>query len=171
MKKSLAALLALTLFAVGARSMAAAKKQTNRQVIDHFFQVVDSKAFDKLADVDAPDLVFTTPMGAFNGPEGHKQLLTVFATAFPNFKHTDYQCVESGDEIACQGRLVGDHTGPMMTPDGKSIPATKKHVDFAWGGFAKVKNGKVAKLNVYFDVMGMMQQLGLVPAPPKTASR
>jgi hypothetical protein len=34
-----------------------------------------------------------------------------------------------------------------------------------------VKGGKVAQLNVYFDVMNLMQQLGLVPPAPKTASK
>jgi hypothetical protein len=34
-----------------------------------------------------------------------------------------------------------------------------------------VKAGKLAEMNAAFDMMSLMQQLGLIPAPPKTASR
>jgi predicted ester cyclase len=169
MKKSM-----VTIFAIGTLAMggaALAKKQTNQQVIDHFFQVVDAKQFDRLGEVDAPDMVMNMPMGAVKGPEGHAQLIKGFAMAFPNFKHNTGRCIEAGDVISCEGEFTGDHTGPMMTPDGKTIPATQKHVEFPYAGVARIKNGKVAEINVYFDVMGFMQQLGVVPSPPKTASR
>lgn len=166
MKKSLATVLAVAVSALGLNALAA-KKLTNRQAIDRFFEVIDGKHFDRLGEVDAPDIVVTTPMGMVNGPEGHKQLLKGFATAIPNFKHSENKCVEAGDEIACQGKFGGDHTGPLMTPDGKTLPPTGKHVQFPYGGFAKIKDGKVSRLTVYFDVMGMMQQL----APARTASK
>jgi predicted ester cyclase len=169
MKKSMVTIFAIGTLAVGGAALA--KKQTNQQVITHFFEVVDAKQTDRLVEVDAPDLAMTTPMGALKGPEGHAQLMKGFGTAFPNFKHITGRCVESGDLISCEGKFVGDHTGPMMTPDGKTIPATGKHVEFPYAGVARIKSGKVAELNVYFDVMSFMQQLGLVPSAPKTASR
>ena len=35
----------------------------------------------------------------------------------------------------------------------------------------RVKAGKLAEMNAAFDTMALMQQLGLIPAPPNTASR
>jgi len=150
---------------------ATAKKQTNRQVIDRFFEIVDSKQVDRLGEVDAPDLAMVTPVAALKGPQGHAQMVKGFATAFPNFKHETSRCLESGDLISCEGKFSGDHTGPMTMPDGKVIPPTQKHIEFSWAGIAQIKSGKVAELHVYFDLMTMMQQLGLVPQPTKTASR
>jgi predicted ester cyclase len=105
------------------------------------------------------------------GPEGHVQMAKGFAMAFPNFKHVLTRCIESGDTIACEGKFVGDHTGPMGMPDGQSIPPTNKHVEFEWGGLAVIKNGKVASCNVYFDNMALMQQLGVVPPPPAAQAK
>jgi predicted ester cyclase len=170
MKNSLATVIGVAALAIGAQGLAA-KKQTNRQILDHWLEVVDGKKLDRLAEVDAADLMMTTPMGAMKGPEGHKQLLTGFAAAFPNYKHTFKRCVEAGDLISCEGSFVGDHTGPLMTPDGKSIPATQKHLDLPFVGFARIKAGKVAELNVAFDMVSFMTQLGLMPPAPKTASR
>ena len=144
---------------------AKAKKETNRQVLDRWFQVVDSKQIEKIPELETSDFEMRMPMGIIRGPEGHMQMAKGFATAFPNFKHVVERCIESGDLITCEGRFVGDHTGPLMTPDGQTIPATNKHVDFAFLGMAEVKGGKVANVHVYFDNMGFMQQLGLMPAP------
>jgi predicted ester cyclase len=153
---------------VSGAGAAHAKKETNRQVIDRWFAAIDSKQVDKLPDVEAADIEMKVPgMPPLKGTQAHAQMTKGFATAFPNFKHTVTRCIESGDTIACEGKFGGDHTGPMMMPNGQSIPPTGKHVEFEWEGMAVIKNGKVASCDVFFDNMGFMQQLGLVPPPHK----
>jgi len=155
----------VTLAGLAAASAVHAKKESNRQIINRWFERIDSKQLDKLGDVEAVDIEMKVPTGPVKGTQGHQQLMKTFATAFPNYKHTVTQCVESGDTIACEGRFAGDNTGPMMTPTGQTMPATNKHVDFEWAGIAKVKDGKVSACHVYFDMMGFMQQLGPPRAP------
>jgi predicted ester cyclase len=155
----------LMLSILAAAPATAARKEPLRQVMDRFFEAVDSKKPERLATVDAADIEMTTPMGTFRGLDGHKQLTMGFGTAFPNFRHNVSRCLEHGDTIACEGTMTGDHTGPMMMPNGQTVPPTHKHIDFTWGGIATVKDGKVTSVHVYFDTMVMMQQLGLVPAP------
>jgi len=155
----------VTLAGLAAASAVHAKKESNRQIINRWFERIDSKQLDKLGDVEAVDIEMKVPTGPVRGTQGHQQLMKTFATAFPNYKHTVTQCVESGDTIACEGRFAGDNTGPMMTPTGQTMPATNKHVDFEWAGIAKVKDGKVSACHVYFDMMGFMQQLSPPRAP------
>jgi predicted ester cyclase len=166
MKNALAAL-ALTVLAA---APATAKKPSPKEFMERYFAAVDSKKPERLAEVDAADIEMVTPMGTFKGVEGHQQMSAGFAAAFPNFKHTVVRCIEQGESVACEGSFAGDHTGPMMMPNGQSIPPTHKHIEFTWGGLATVKNGKVASVHVYFDTMAMMMQLGLVP-PPTVAKK
>jgi predicted ester cyclase len=166
MKTALTAL-ALTLLAA---APATAKKPSAKEFMERYFTAVDSKKPERIAEVDAADIEMVTPMGTFKGVQGHQQLTAGFAAAFPNFKHTVTRCIEQGENVACEGNFGGDHTGPMMLPNGQTIPATNKHVEFTWGGLATVKNGKVASVHVYFDTMAMMQQLGLIP-PPTVAKK
>jgi predicted ester cyclase len=136
-------------------------KKTNRQVADAWQKVVDSKQFDNLVQVDATNFKMTNPFGAIEGVEGHKQFLTAFATAFPNYRHVITNSVEQGEWIAVEGRFIGDHTGPMMMGEG-SVPATNKHVEFTYAGFLKIdQEGKVAEFNVYLDTKSFLNQLGL----------
>jgi predicted ester cyclase len=157
------ALIALALLI--AAPATAAKKLPPLEFIQHYFEAVDSKKPERLAEVESPDVVMVTPGGTFKGIEGHTQMMTMFGTAFPNFKHTPSHCIQQGDEISCEGHFSGDHTGPLHSPTGQVVPATGHHVEFPWLGLVTVKNGKVTSVHVYFDSMVMMQQLGLVPAP------
>jgi predicted ester cyclase len=143
--------------------VSSAKSEGNREVIDRWFAIVDSRQTEKLASVETADFVMKMPMGTIKGVEGHTGLVKMFGTAFPNMKHTVTRCVESGETISCEGTFAGDNTGPMAMPNGKSLPASGKHVDFGWAGIATVKGGKVASVNVYFDTMALMQQIGAVP--------
>lgn len=146
---------------------AAPKKESLRQFMERYFVAIDSKDVSRFDEFEVPELEMSTPMGQTKTSAAHKQLTAGFAAAFPNFKHTLSRCLESGDSISCEGRFAGDHTGPMQMPTGQVVPPTGKHVDFAWGGFATVKGGKVVSLHVYFDPNVMMQQLGLMPSPGK----
>jgi len=137
-------------------------KLTNRQFIDRYFEIVDSKNVERFAEIDSPDLLMKVPMGTVRGIEGHQGLTRGFAAAFPNFKHTVTSFLESDDRIACEGTFVGDHTGSMMLPNGQSIPASNKRVEFEWSGHMRVQNGKVAELHVYFDSASLMAQIGAI---------
>jgi predicted ester cyclase len=142
-----------------------AKGETNRQVVEKMLQFADAKTPEKFAEIESADFELKTPMGMLKGPQGHTQMMQQFATAMPNFKHTIKECVESGEAISCEGKFVGDHTGPMMMPDGKTMAASGKHVEFDWVGVAHVKSGKLTSLHVYFNPMDMMMQIGAMPAP------
>jgi ketosteroid isomerase-like protein len=162
----------LTGLLVAGMGMAQAKKESNRQVIERWFETIDSKQVDKLAGVETADLEMKMPGGmVVKGSAGHAQMTKMFAAGFPNFKHTVSRCVESGETIACEGKWGGDHTGPFAMPNGQTVAATNKHVEFEWAGLATIKNGKVATVNVYFDNLGFLQQLGVIPPPPAHASR
>ena len=61
----------------------------------------------------------------------------------------------------CDEFLVcGTHTGPMQTPDGV-IPATGKSVEIRSCRIVEIEGDKVKSIRQYYDMMTMMQQLGL----------
>ena len=50
----------------------------------------------------------------------------------------------------------------MMGPDGKMIPPTNKKFKVDFCTVAHWKNGKIVEENLFYDVVGMMTQLGLM---------
>jgi predicted ester cyclase len=56
--------------------------------------------------------------------------------------------------------MTGTHRGEFM-----GIPATNKSVKVSYIDLWRVENGKFVENWVQLDMLGLMQQLGVVPAP------
>ena len=88
-----------------------------------------------------------------------------FLAAFPDLKFTLKTAVESGNTIAFEGTGKGTHKGPMAGPTGE-IPPTNQPMEVRFAAFVSVnEQGQIAEERRYFDMAGMMQQLGVIPAP------
>lgn len=100
------------------------------------------------------------PPGTPPGPEGEKQLLGAFAQGFPGFTITLQDLVEQGDKIAARWRFRGTHDGSFQ-----GIPATGRQVDVEGINIFQLEGDKLKENWPAFDMMGLMQQIGVIPAP------
>ena len=122
------------------------------------------EAFNKgnLAVADenmATDYVCHAPGGQeFKGPEGFKQLVTVYCTAFPDIHMTVEDMVAEGDKVAHRLKMRGTHKGELMgiAPTGKQVTATSINI-------SRFAGGKEVEAWTSMDLLGIMQQLGVVP--------
>jgi steroid delta-isomerase-like uncharacterized protein len=92
--------------------------------------------------------------------EGFKQFGGVFRIAFPDGKMTIEDLIVETDKVVSRVTYRGTHTGDMMgiAPTGKPVTVSAIIID-------QFAEGKIVESWRIFDQMGMMQQLGLVPAP------
>ena len=110
----------------------------------------------------APDFVEheELPPGIPAGSEGVKQLSTMFRSAFPDFKATIDDMIAEGDKVVIRQTWSGTHKGEFM-----GIPPTGKRVSFGVIDIVRIAGGKFVEHWGQMDNMGLMQQLGLIPAP------
>ena len=108
----------------------------------------------------APDYVGHDPaQPEMHGPEGIKGFITGYLAGFPDGRITiDGQFAE-GDMVATRWTGRGTHQGELM-----GIPPTGKQVTVSGITVSRVKNGKVVEEWSNWDTLGMLQQLGVVPA-------
>jgi steroid delta-isomerase-like uncharacterized protein len=108
--------------------------------------------------------VVDVPSGmVLHGPQGYGQFLMGWATAFPD-AHADVANISAGDDHAVvEFRGHGTHTGPLVSPSGEIAP-TGKQFDLRFCQLFRVRNSKVVSIVTYYDMMGYLQQLGLIPA-------
>ena len=66
-----------------------------------------------------------------------------------------------GDWTCSIGVFSGTHKGPMMVPGGKSIPPTNRKFRVDFCTVAHWKNGQIDEENLFYDLGGLMKQLGL----------
>ena len=94
------------------------------------------------------------------GPEGFKMVIGMFRAAFPDLHVTLEDVLGEGDKVATRGYFTGTHQGEF-----NGIPATGKQVKVSYIDLWRLENGKAVENWVQMDMMGLMQQLGVIPAP------
>ena len=97
-----------------------------------------------------------------NGTEAWIENSEGWRSAFPDATGTIVNRFAAGDKVIEELVWSGTHTGNMMTPDGSVIPPTGKSQQTPAVMISTFKDGKMVAVNHYFDMMGMMAQLGLL---------
>ncbi len=86
-------------------------------------------------------------------------------SAFPDF-HVEVHDVHFIDDVAVEeGTYSGTHNGVLHTPAG-DVPPTGRAVTGEYIQVLHFRDGTHTSFNLSFDRLEMLEQLGLVPAPP-----
>ena len=130
-----------------------------RQMVEEVFNRGNISLADKFL---APDFVEheQLPPGVPSGREGVKQLTAMFRSVFPDFKATIDDMIAEGDKVVIRQTWTGTQKGEFM-----GIPPTGKRVSFGVIDIIRITDGKFVEHWGQMDSMGMMQQLGAIPAP------
>ena len=138
--------------------------ETNKTVSRRFFEEVFAKGkLNVLDEIIAKDHVNSGPgslPGLPTGPEGVKQLVTVYHNAFPDVRFTIDEQIAEGDKVVTRWTAGGTHQGELV-----GIPATGKSSTVTGITVDRFANGKITETWGIFDQFGMMQQLGVIPTP------
>jgi len=98
--------------------------------------------------------------GAAPDREGYKQFFAMTRTAFPDFHSTLEDMIAEGDKVVERFTVRGTHKGEFM-----GIAPTGKQVEVEGIAIHRLAGGKIVEDWFSMDMLGMMQQLGVVPAP------
>jgi steroid delta-isomerase-like uncharacterized protein len=86
-----------------------------------------------------------------------------FLTAFPDLHFDTMHSVAQGDSVVLHWTGTGTHTGPLTTPTGNMIPPTGKKATVPGSTTFEIKNGKITRSWIYWDMVTLLGQLGLMP--------
>ena len=135
----------------------------NRYPIKDQVEALNRHDVDAFVGFYAPNAVVYDPQHPepLTG-EAIRKDMADFLAAFPDLIFTLKTVIESGDAAAFEGMGKGTHKGPMAGPTGE-IPATNRPMEVRFAAFLRVNDqGQIAEERRYFDMAGMMQQLGLM---------
>ena len=114
-----------------------------------------------IAEIVGPNFVNHDPANpGVHGPEGFKQLVNMYRTAFPDTQFTIEDQMADGDKVVTRWTARGTHQAELMgvAPTNKQVTVTGISID-------RIVGGKIEESWVNWDTLGMMQQLGVVPGP------
>jgi steroid delta-isomerase-like uncharacterized protein len=121
---------------------------------------------DLADELFAPDYVDHDPAmpDDIHGPEGSKEYVSVFRTAFPDLHIEIEDQVAEGDKVVTRWTGTGTHEGDMM-----GIAPTGNKVTLPGMEIVRFLGGKIAEGWEGYDSMVLMQQLGVMPSPDEQA--
>jgi len=117
---------------------------------------------DKLNIIDeffAPDVIIHMSPNPDMNLELYKQFVGGLYNAFPNLQFVIESIIVEGDNSALRYTAQGIHKGEFM-----GIAPTDKQVTWVGCEVAHWEGGKIVEGWWYADALGMMLQMGVVPA-------
>jgi predicted ester cyclase len=121
--------------------------------------ILEVEVFDKFV---APDFVDHDPIpGQEPGLEGLKKAYHTFLEPFPDVLFVFEDIIAEDDLVFGRGVISGTHQGEFF-----GIPATGKRIHWTGTRLFRLQDGKVTEGWINLDFLGLLQQMGAVPAPP-----
>ncbi len=99
------------------------------------------------------------------GPQGAKENIEQYRSAFEGAQITVKEQIAEGDYVASRWEGRGRHTGELM-----GISPTGKDVTVSGQTISRLAGGKIVEEYTNWDTLGMLQQIGAVPASASTTS-
>jgi len=134
--------------------------EQNKALDYQWYERINAHDLEGALALVSPDFVDHENPTAPGGLEGLRRFFTMQLAAFPDMHATMLDQFAEGDKVVHRIQVEGTHQGTLM-----GIPPTGKRVKFTLIDIIRVAEGKMAEHWGETDIMGLMQQLGVVPPP------
>jgi steroid delta-isomerase-like uncharacterized protein len=137
-------------------------KALARRVIE---EIINEGKLSLADELIASEYVYSSPGSPeMRGPEGMKQLVQGYRVAFPDVRLSVNEQIAEGDKVLTRWTATGTHEGDFM-----GIAPTGKRISVDGMILSRCVGGKIAGEFEVMDALGMLQQLGAIPAAEEAA--
>ena len=140
--------------------------EDNKALLRRYYdEVINKKNLAAIDEFIDPNFVnHALPPGMPAGIEGERQVFSMYTTAFPDTHFTVEDMITEGDRVVARLSVSATQHGAYM-----GLPATGKHVRFTGIDIIRIVDGKLLERWAEMDMLGMLQQLGVVPLPEQAS--
>jgi steroid delta-isomerase-like uncharacterized protein len=139
--------------------------EANRAIVERIFAEVLNRGDFSVSDaLVADDARFYTHARAapFVGPAGFREYIGGVRAGLPDTRIELHETVAERDTVISHWTLHGTHTGTLF-----GIPPTGSTVALEALELVHLRDGKLTEIRLLMNGMGIMQQLGVIPAGEK----
>ena len=137
-----------------------------RQLMDRFTEAALIKKDLKLVeDCFAEEAVLEAPDRRLSGRDQIVEYVRQFIDGFPDARFEGRGMYEDGNAAVVEGVYIATNTGPLVGPEGETLPATGRQIRFRSCEVGIAENGVFTDYRFYNDQMEFLTQLGLLEAP------
>jgi len=140
--------------------MATPTAELSRRIFEDVWNRKNLTAIDDLMSADY--IHHDAGTIAASGIDGYRQFVTSYLNAFPDARFTIDAAFTDGQNEITRWTVSGTHEGELA-----GIPRTGRRFSVTGISIARIVNGRIAESWNNWDALGLMQQLGVVPAEAK----
>jgi predicted ester cyclase len=130
------------------------------EVAGRYFDAIARQDLDAAAAEWAPGGIdHLAPVGELRVPDEWREYFSSVFAAFPDFRYEVLATVTENDRVAVHWRASGRFTGRPY----QGIKATGGRADAEGVDLLRIENGKIVRLDSYWDDAALTRQLGLLP--------
>jgi steroid delta-isomerase-like uncharacterized protein len=133
--------------------------EENKAIAQRSWELASQHNPDALEEVYAADLVWHEPDQEVHGLEEAKQYYSTYLSAFPDLSFTVEDVLADGDKVVSRWTGRGTHQGEIE----EFGPPTGKQIEIKGITIHRFEEGKIVEEWERYDILGLLQQLGLVP--------
>jgi steroid delta-isomerase-like uncharacterized protein len=140
--------------------------ETNKAIVHRYVEEgYNACNMDVIDELFAADFVNHDPaQPAVRDLQGLKQLIMGQRAAFPDVRTTIEDLVAEGDMVVKRFTVRGTHTGDFY-----GIPPTGKQFTLEGIDILRFVDGKIQEIWSGYDMLGVLQQLGVMPQPEEAS--
>jgi predicted ester cyclase len=126
---------------------------------------LDKRDLEGVIELCGPDSVWHGFAPEPLGLDGYRQAISVFLDAFPDSRFPAEDGAAEGNLVANHHSLRGTHHSNFGETPPSGNPVTVNAI-----AIFRVEGGKIAETWLSADMLGLMQQIGAIPAPEAAAA-
>jgi predicted ester cyclase len=135
--------------------------EENKALVRRFYAEIDKGNLNAMDELVAENYLDHNPPpfpGLARGREGLKRAFEIFWQATPGYHRIEDQIAE-GDRVVTRMTSFGKHEGDLP-----GAPRTGNDLKMTSITIHRIENGKLAEKWAEKDVMGFLQQIGVLPS-------
>lgn len=138
-------------------------QRDDKRLVERFFdEIFNQRDEAAAAELLADEFVAHHPAfpDGIRGVPGIMGTVAMFRGGMSDLHYVVDDLVAEDDRVACRWTATGTHDGEFM-----GVPATGRTVGVVGCDIFRVADGQLAEAWVVSDLLGLLQQIGGVPAP------
>ena len=135
--------------------------EANKDIVRRYQEAYNSNNLDALNEVVAPDFVSHALMpGLPPGLAGGNLVHQMTMAAMPDYRVNIEDLFAEGDKVVVRFAFTGTHTGTELL----GVPPSGRKVNVTGISIFRIADGKIVEHWANEDGLGLLQQLGAMPA-------
>lgn len=143
-----------------------------RRIVEELMRAFNAHDVERIVGLHTPDAVWEDPSlsAPITGRAAIREHVSALLRTFPDFTFEDETDLYVGERgrAAAHWRFSATMTGPLEPP---GFAPTGKRATVAGVCVYSFDDGMIARHQQYYDLVGLLEQVGLLPAPESASVR